>query len=844
MVVRNVEWKLPYTWGKAITVNPNTKVISLNLRDENNLIIYDSWDNEIYVDLQLPDWILPNYAFPVWITTGRVLVADGWDVTGTIIVARTTSWDIIKLVYWDNWKLFIDNWSGLFKQIYLAPEVDALLATKQDVLIAWENISIAADGRTISATMPAMSRFLSLWDCATGEPISFPGNIPFEYRTWDHYLVTNVSSATPAVNYRPSWNAYDGSASTTVESNEVQVWDEYIYDGTIWLLQRNNDKVVDFANIAWQPSDNTNLATALNAKQDSLVSGTNIKTINSNSVLWSWDLSLNEVPSGGTTWQVLKKTASGYWWDNESWAVTSVNGYTWVVNLNADDISDSTTTNKFVTATEKNTWNGKQDALVNQTNIKSINWTSLLGSWDLAINDIYVWSSAPSNPTVGTAWYDWVNGVLKMYNWVNWIEQLQNLVILQYGSSTWADFTAAYSKNAIVYCLASSNSSNPGTGTMTRLAFMAYVNSASNPSEVQFQYYRSTATKSKTSHVDEVYAYTLKPTSWGTWTFDVRKTGPTVLAWTWISTSWSSATSSLTINNSLPFNPSNSGTTGQVIKKTAGGYEWANESGWGGGWIQLAANSPINLAYIWAGYEDDYANISAYDATTAYLVIEWNNPWGWWQPGTNTLAYFPYTTNATEQIWNITYVQWTQPTIGSYTSAGVACAEFTSSTSPTYHGGLTLPTIFTVSAWVYNTGFYQYDGKIVDFSYGSVTTSVPMRAVLMYAGSFNGTGEINGGSSSMTTSSVSQNAWHHVVWVWNSSTGNQTIYVDWVQAATNSCTSLWTWDASLTIGNQFWDEIPRHFVGYMSQLIIESWEWSATNVLNYYTATKSNYGIN
>jgi hypothetical protein len=42
-------------------------------------------------------------------------------------------------------------------------------------------------------------------------------------------------------------------------------------------------------------------------------------------------------------------------------AVLSVNGQTGAVTLDADDIDDSSTTNKFVTATEKSTWNGKAD---------------------------------------------------------------------------------------------------------------------------------------------------------------------------------------------------------------------------------------------------------------------------------------------------------------------------------------------------------------------------------------------------------------------------------------------------------------------------------------------------
>ena len=101
MTVRAVEWKKPYTWGKGIDIDEN-KVISLRLRDENNLIIWDEWDNEIYVDLQLDDEIRPTDAFPVWITTGRVIIDNGWDKTWTLICAKTTSGDNIKIFYSDD----------------------------------------------------------------------------------------------------------------------------------------------------------------------------------------------------------------------------------------------------------------------------------------------------------------------------------------------------------------------------------------------------------------------------------------------------------------------------------------------------------------------------------------------------------------------------------------------------------------------------------------------------------------------------------------------------------------------------------------------------------------------
>lgn len=233
MAVRVVEWKKPYTWGKAITVDEN-KVISLNLRAENNLIIYDEWDDEIYVDLQLRDWITPMSAFPVWVTTGRVAMEDWWDADGTIVVFKTTSGDNIKLFYSDNvdegwvitepWKLYIDNWTGTFKQIYFKSDVDAIITLLQQQVDA----------------LSGLGKFLSRWDASTGEPISFPLTIPYPYTTWDWYLVWIVDSTT---NYRPKgdeWTDDDPSATREVEQDLVEVGDVYIYDGNIWLLQKNS----------------------------------------------------------------------------------------------------------------------------------------------------------------------------------------------------------------------------------------------------------------------------------------------------------------------------------------------------------------------------------------------------------------------------------------------------------------------------------------------------------------------------------------------------------------------------------------------------------------------------
>ena len=67
MTVRIKEWIIPYTWWTGIEITDN-HVINVLLRAANNLIMVNE-DRELYVDLQLPDWIQPEDDFPVWVTT-------------------------------------------------------------------------------------------------------------------------------------------------------------------------------------------------------------------------------------------------------------------------------------------------------------------------------------------------------------------------------------------------------------------------------------------------------------------------------------------------------------------------------------------------------------------------------------------------------------------------------------------------------------------------------------------------------------------------------------------------------------------------------------------------------
>lgn len=97
---------------------------------------------------------------------------------------------------------------------------------------------------------------------------------------------------------------------------------------------------------------------------------------------------------------------------------------------------------------------------------------------------------------------------------------MTGMTILSYGISTWNDFITAYKANHVVYCRASSNA-NPASGSQTRMAFMAYVSDATNPTNVEFQYYRSVSSHTASQQGDQVYVYKL--TSGNAWTVTVRE---------------------------------------------------------------------------------------------------------------------------------------------------------------------------------------------------------------------------------------------------------------------------------------------------------------------------------
>ena len=147
------------------------------------------------------------------------------------------------------------------------------------------------------------------------------------------------------------------------------------------------------------------------------------------------------------------------------------------------------------------------------------------------------------------------------------------MVILSYGHSTWNDFITAYNTNTVMYCRASSNS-NPASGSQTRLAFMAYVNDATSPTNVEFQYYRSVNAHSESQQGDQMYVYKL--TSAGTWSVTVRESYTKITTGNGLNKSYSSGV--LTLSSSVyESKTAASGGTDLSLVTTGEKYAWNNK---------------------------------------------------------------------------------------------------------------------------------------------------------------------------------------------------------------------------------------------------------------------------
>ena len=386
--------------------------------------------------------------------------------------------------------------------------------------------------------------------------------------------------------------------------------------------------------------------------------------------------------------------------------VTSVNTKTWAVTLNADDISDSTTTNKFVTSADitklgnlswvntwdqsasdfdikdladstslRSTWSGKQDALSTQTAYSS-KWTSTkvatittnsLGQ----VTGISETSIAfPVTSVNGSTWsVTWLQTTANLKTNLTdnsdsyypsqkavktavdakqdalttqtaYTTQWSTTKVPQISTNTLWQVTAITEKN-IAFPVTSVNWS---TWAVTGLQTTA--NLKTSLSDNSDSYYPSqkavkSAVDSKQDALSTQTAYTSQWTAtkvpqittntlWQVTNItEVTITQPTVNNSTitfaqWGVSKWQinlNQASGETISLDAWFTPWWTATTGYVVTKTAGWYEWAAPSWWDVMVSSQANNILTSWMKIWAWTQDNYDNLGTYDNNTVYLTI-------------------------------------------------------------------------------------------------------------------------------------------------------------------------------------------------------------------------------
>ena len=567
MAVRIKDWMIPYTWWIGIEITDN-HVINVLLRAMNNLIMVNE-DRELYVDLQLPDWIQPDDDFPVGVTTGKILEEDWWDMNAIILNWKTTSWDYVRLIYGVDWNLYYDPWTGEWIKL-------ATYSMIENLVLDTNTKTFRITGTTGTNITEAQKAYD--WYAEGNRPLIMYWGISRLY-----FIVPNESSSTQ-LKFIPAraeiwllWSQhslydlelYFNASDWTVTSITTDV------NTRIKFLATDYNYTTPYVpQYPWSPATKKYVDDWLALKQDILTPWTRI-TIDQNNVIsaditgvfiYKWNVTdPSALPSSwqsvGDCWISESDDLMYAWdwtqWNQIGWTSIDLSPY---FNKNTDTSDNITqgTQKLFVNQTEKSYWNAKQDALTAGDNIDITN--NVIS----AIVPVY---------TAGTA-IDITNNVIsneKPFDPENAWTLAQVLKKTSTGYR-WSDEVAWFDPE------------NAGTTG---------------------QVLKKTST-----------GYHWAEESWWGWG-----------GWGWGQTyTWGSGitiTPSNVINNTKPFDPAGSWTNGQVLTKTTAGYTWAdptNVMSWSVETGESISSSVLEEIVRWLMAKNDNGAILK-DATTRDTYI-------------------------------------------------------------------------------------------------------------------------------------------------------------------------------------------------------------------------------
>lgn len=479
-------------------------------------LIYDPMHTPHYSfanDYSYNDIVAADGVFLEEASEGVVYQVIGYEeelYTGHAIVWITADGEnIIKLTF-DSTSALTGEWSKF---------------TAQEKLVAGSNISIAADGKTVSAPTN-VSAFTNDAGYLTSSSLSNYYTKSETYSQQETNALINAITV-PTKTSDLINDGDDGVHAFLATDDVATVATSGDYDDLI-----NKPTIPSY-------SDFTG-ATSSTAGAHGLVpapaAGDEDKYLKADGT-WA------TVQSGGAT--------TTFYWDDSGGAMYKDNDYTDlaaysdIATAMRDGvvyIQDRTNTSDYtVVADDRYNFNITAVANISSANIISVfTYDSMMFSWSRTDTGVQPKLTAGTNITISN---DTISASIPIDSALNVSstnpvensvvtaainDKSDKFVIMKYGeTNAWAKFIDAYNNNKIVYCRASSNS-NPASGAQTRLAFMAYVSAETNPTSVEFQYVRSVNSKSDSQQSDQVFVYKLTNASGGTWTVESRNMAPKI----------------------------------------------------------------------------------------------------------------------------------------------------------------------------------------------------------------------------------------------------------------------------------------------------------------------------
>ena len=327
-----------------------------------------------------------------------------WDV---VWPNSSTNWNVV-LFDWNTWKQIKDSWKALptktsdlnndsgfitnavnnltnyylKTELYNKSEVDTLLSN-----FWWFEVVATLPTTDIKSNVIYLLWPIGTWADKYEEWIYYSNTWTKIWETsvdLSPYLNLNTQTSDVITEWSTKLFLTVGERTKLSNTSWTNSWDETTASikTKLWAATSNADwylKSTDFATFNWK-QDALSTQTAYSAKWTT----TKVPQITTN-----------------TLWQVTTITEK-----NIAFPVTSVNWNTWAItwlqttaNLKTS-LSDNSDSYYPSQKAVKTAVDNKQDKLVSWTNIKTINWNSILGSWNITVS-----SSTTTTCTLTSAWW-------------------------------------------------------------------------------------------------------------------------------------------------------------------------------------------------------------------------------------------------------------------------------------------------------------------------------------------------------------------------------------------------------------------------------------------------------